>query len=311
MQKIFLLILLTINTLIFPFFTGLKYTFRNTQFENYIVLTSSIERKVYIYDLETNKLKYLFNNVGVYPAISYTDKNYLFIIDTVGKEIILIDLKKQKKYTKRLEHRPIFYNRINSIIYILDSEGNLFGYDFNLNLVYYHKFVSTPNYFYFYKSKPIGLYIWKNDIDFEYQGKIYNYNLTTPSLLVDNFIIDTRGGNILEIDKKKLYKSEPYISFAIIWNKKLYFGSMFSNTIYSIESGKIEKVAKLNYQPTYAKIINDKLYILSASNNKLIIFDNNTIQEIETGDFPIEIFSYKGEIAVVCAENGEINIFEF
>lgn len=312
MQKTFLTILLILSTYIFPFYTGINYTFRNSQYKNFIILTSSVERRIAVFNINTNKVEFFFQNVGVYPAVSYMYKNKILTVDTVGKKLILIDLKENKKYYKKLEYKPLFYQNINNIVYILDSNGNLFGYDFQLNIKFHHKFLSNPDYFYFYNNSPIGLYIWDKNIDFEYQNKQYNYNMITPSLVVSNFIIDTRGGKIFDLEENKSYKSEPYISFAAILNNNLYFGSMYSNTIYMIKNGKIEMVKKLNYQPTFGKSFDNKLYILSSTSNKLIVFNpkNDKIIEYNTGEYPIQLFKHNNKIIVISSEYGEINIIE-
>ena len=136
--------------------------------------------------------------------------------------------------------------------------------------------------------------------------------MITPSLVVSNFIIDTRGGKIFDLEENKSYKSEPYISFAAILNNNLYFGSMYSNTIYMIKNGKIEMVKKLNYQPTFGKSFDNKLYILSSTSNKLIVFNpkNDKIIEYNTGEYPIQLFKHNNKIIVISSEYGEINIIE-
>jgi len=289
--------------------TGVKYTFRNTSFNKYIVLTSSIERKIIIFNMETLKIDYLLDNVGVYPAISYLYDDKLLIIDSVGKQLILYNLKNSETLTKDLEYKPIFYKRINDTVYLLDFAGNLYGFNFDLDVVFYHKFLSDPDYFDFYNSKPIGFYIWRSEFDIEFEDNLLNFDLTTPVFMVSKYIFDLRGGKILNFETKVTLETSPYISFGTIWKSKIYFGSMFSKEIYSLENDKIYTVAKLEFPPTYGKVFNDKLFILSAPKNKLIIIGEN-IQIFETGNFPVELFKYKNKIFVVCGENGEINIIE-
>ncbi|OOC42059.1 hypothetical protein [Thermosipho sp. 1074] len=313
MQKKYLILyLLIFNVLIFSIsqHLGVKYIFRNTQFDKYLILTSSTQRTVIVYNMETEKIEYYFTNVGIFPAISYLDKNLLLIIDTVGTKLISINLKTHEKNLKHLEKKPIFYQRDKDKVYILDTDGNLYGYSFTLHLKYYYKFLSAPNYFYMYKNYPLGLFIWKKEVDLEYKKKLYNFNLITPSFLVEDYVVDTRGGNILRLVNFKIYKTSPYISFVLNWNKKIYFGSMFSNEIYTIKNDKIELWKKLQYTPTNAKVINNKLYILSAPYNKLMVFNSNgNTKEFKTDKYPIDIFSYKNKVFVICAENGVINIF--
>ncbi|ABR31154.1 hypothetical protein SU69_06610 [Thermosipho melanesiensis] len=314
MQKkylvLFLLIIFSLSIFSKTYYTGINYTFRNTKYKNYLVLTSSIQRIVAIFNLESKKIEYYFDNVGFYPSISFLKDNKLLVIDTVGKKIILINIKTNQKNVKYFENKLMFYQRYNDIVYVLDTKGNIYGYDFNLNMVSYHKFLSSPNYFYIYKDYPLGLYVWREDFDVEYKDKLYNFNLITPTLVVDNYIIDTRGGTILDFITKITYKASPYISFALNWKGILYFSSMYSNEIYTLKNGKIVLWNKLKYSATNGKIINNNMYILSAPYNKLLKIDNNgNISIFETSKYPIDIFKHNNEIVVVGAENGEINIF--
>lgn len=307
----FSLLFITLASLSFPLkiATGVKYTFRNTFYENYIVLTSSLERKIVIFNMKTQKIDYFLSNIGIYPAISYLYKDKLLIIDSVGKQLILYNINNSVVNTKNLENKPVFYKRFDNIVYVLDSTGNLYGFNFDLETVYFHKFLSDPDYFDFFNSKPIAFYIWRNEFDVEYEEKLLNFNLTTPVFMVSKYILDFRGGKILDFETKKVYETAPYISFGVIWNNKLYFGSMFSKEIYAFENDKIYSEAKLDFPPTSGKILNNKLYILSAPKNKLIIVGKD-IKTYDTGNFPVDVYSFDNKIFVICAENGEINIIE-
>lgn len=311
LKQLFSLILIVIASLSFPLKidTGVKYTFRNTSFENYIVLTSSLERKVVIFNMRTQTIDHFLNNVGIYPTISYLYNDKLLIIDSVGKKLILYNINKSETKIKNLENKPIFYKRFKNNVFVLDSIGNLYGFNFDLDIVYFHKFLSDPDYFDFFDSKPIAFYIWREEVDLEYEDKLLNFNLTTPVLMVSKYILDLREGKILDFENKKIYETAPYISFGVIWNDKLYFGSMFTKEIYAFENGKIYSELKLDFQPTNGKVLNNKLFVLSASKNKLIIIDKD-IKTFETEKFPVDVYGFNDKIFVVCAENGEINIIE-
>lgn len=278
-------------------------------YNNFIVLTSSIERKVAIFNMDTYKIEYYFDNVGIYPIVSFLKANKLLVVDSVGKQLILYNLSTSKIETKKLSSKPLSYKRIDNIIYVLDMEGNLYGFNFNLETVYYYKFLSTPDYFDFYNSKPIAFYLWKNEFDIEFENEFFNFNLKTPTFIVSKYIFDTRGGKILDFEKKKIIETQPYLSFGLLWNDELYFASMYTKEIYKIKNDKIYNVMKLSYQPTNGIFFNDKLYVLSASDNKLIAIDKE-VKIFDTGKFPIDIYAYKGKLYVICAENGEINIYK-
>ena len=142
MQKRFLNLfvrILTIYYLFIPFYafsiseekviyTGISYTFRNTVWGRYLVLTSSLERKVAIIDLEKKQIYRIASNVGIYPVISYVYKRSLMVIDGVGKQILLYkidDMSLAKSY--KFKAKPIFSERVGNNVYILDINGNIYG----------------------------------------------------------------------------------------------------------------------------------------------------------------------------------------
>ncbi|SHH16159.1 hypothetical protein [Thermosipho atlanticus] len=303
-----LLVLLSYTLFSESIYTGIKYTYRNTIYENYIILTSSIERKVVIFNVENKKIDFFLTNVGVYPVVSYMNEKELLVIDSVGKQVLLYNLENLQVVNKELDYKPIFYKKLDNVVYILDNNGNLYGFNFDLEIIYHHKFSSKPSYFDFYNSKAIGFYIWNKEIDIEYDNKLLNFNLITPNHMISKYVLDSRGGKILDFETKKIYTTEPYLSFGLLWNNELYFASMFTKTIYKLKNDKIYSVAKLEFQPTNGKVFNDRLYILSAHDDKLIIIGKK-IEVFDTGKFPIDIFKYKDKIIVICADNGEINIF--
>ncbi|QTA38754.1 hypothetical protein JYK00_04400 [Thermosipho ferrireducens] len=293
-------------------YTGTAYTFRNTVWDNYLVLTSSLERKVVIVDLESREIYKVKSNVGIYPVISYIYKEFLMVIDGVGKQLLLYNVKNMsliKNY--ELKAKPIFSERVGNYVYILDIKGNIFGFDFNLNIIYSYNFIDSPTYFYFYKGKPIGLILWDKTKDFELDRKFFNYDLITPSIVVNSYLVDTRGGKILNLEGGKINKISSYLSFATMWDSYLVVGSLYTRKIYFLKSDKIYKEIELKYQPTLGLVSEKYLVALSASDNKLMLYDGQKVLYYDTGKYPISVFKISNGIVVVCADFGEVWFYKF
>jgi len=297
-------------------YVGLKYSFRNYRTNGDVILIDPFSKNMAVYNLSNKQVLAFYTHIGNFVIAAYDLKDSYIIVDRTGPFISKISLSGEVLSKVRFERRIQASNFSKDNIYVLLEGGQLFIYNRDLKLVSKYSFSASPAYLFVWEGKVFSTYLWNDNYDIEFVGeKPKKVGLTTPSLLVENLLIDTRGGQVLNLSNNKLTKVASYISSAYFDGDKYYIASMSNSTIYVLKNDVIISSFHVPYTPTYISKIGNYVIVLSAPYNKVMIIKNDKdISVFDTGDYPIEVFKINNSqdsFAVYCSDSGEMYYYYF
>ncbi|MGC8820734.1 MAG: hypothetical protein ACP5PP_06525 [Fervidobacterium sp.] len=317
----FTLFILAVSSLIFSssvekVYIGIKYSFRNFRTDGTVILVDPINKNMVVYDLELKQILNLYKYIGSYVINSFPIDDGYIIIDRVGQKISKISFEgwviNGLSFPRRIQ-QSLFQD--NSI-YVLLEGGELNVFDTDLNKKFSYNFSGSPTFLFLWNGKIFVTYLWNDNFDVEFVGeKPRKIGLTTPSILVKDMLVDTRGGQLYNLGTGKIVKLAPYISSADFDGSAYYVSSMSNQTIYVVQNDSVVYSFKVPYTPTAVKKIGENIVILSASGNKVMVTnDGKDIKVFDTGDYPLEVFPLndsQNSFAVYCSDSGEMYYYKF
>lgn len=297
-------------------YVGLKYSFRNYKTNGDVILIDPFSKTMVIYGLESKKIMSFYNQIGSFVIAVYDLKDSHIIVDRTAPAIYKKSLNGEVIASVKFDRRIQSSVYVNDTIYILLEGGQLFVYDKDLKLIFKSSFSGSPAYLFIWKGKVLATYLWNNSYDVEFLGeKPYKIGLTTPALLVEDLLIDTRGGQVYNLSNKKTTRIAPYISSAYFDGTFYYIASMSNSAIYILREDDMVGSFSVPYTPTYVSKVGNYIVILSAPYNKVMVTENGKdILTFDTGDYPIEVFKLFNDtnsFAVYCSDSGEMYYYYF
>ncbi|HOQ39244.1 MAG TPA: hypothetical protein PKI14_04010 [Fervidobacterium sp.] len=294
-------------------YVGIKYSFRNFRTNGEVIFIDPFGKKMAVYELATKQIMAFYNYIGNFVTSVYDFKNSYIIVDRTGPSISKVSLAGEALKTVKFERR-IQGSVINDgKVYVLLEGGQFYAYDSELKQVASGKFAGSPAYIYAWNGKVFGTYIWNDSYDIEFIGEEpQDIGLTTPSILNENLLIDTRGGQVYNLETKKVIKLSPYLSSSYFDGQSYFVSSMSNSTVYVLDGEKVLWSFRVPYTPTSVSKIGENIVVLSSSNNKVMVTtDGKNIETYPTGEYPIEIFKLNNGFAVYCSDSGEIYYYYF
>lgn len=305
-------------------YIGIKYSFRIFKTDGEVIFVDPFSRKMILFNLYSRQVLNFLNNVGKFAVGAYKLENGYLIVDRVdpsvqrisdfGERIFRINL------SKRVQGNILNGNRL----YILLEGGEFEEFEIReneLRRISTYKFEGSPSYIFLWKDKIFATYLWNDERDIQFLGENpKELGLTTPSLLIEDILIDTRGGKVYNLNTNKITALAPYISSGYYdpVENIYYIASMSNFSVYLIKDDKIISSFKVPFTPTNISKINNSIVILSAPYNKVMITsDGKNILTLDTGDYPLEIFKIDklsgnpNAFAVYCSDSGEIYYYYF
>ncbi|ODN29970.1 hypothetical protein [Fervidobacterium thailandense] len=289
-------------------YVGIKYSFRNFRTDGKLILVDPFSRRLALYDLENKRIEFSANQFGSFVIAVYDIQDGYLVVDRTSPSVSRLD--KEWKTVKRValprRIQGAYFDGAN--LYVLLESGSLYIFDTELNQISTHNFSGSPAYLLVWKSRPFVTYLWNDNADIQFLGDTpREFGLTTPALLEGTYLVDTRGGQLLNLETGKIVKLKPYISSIAFDGNVYYVASQSVSTIYVVNEDKILRSFQVPYTPTTVKKVYDFIVILSAPYNKVMVTrDGSSLDVLETGDYPLEVFEISNGFAVYCSDSGEI-----
>uniref|UniRef100_A0A7C4GF20 WD40 repeat domain-containing protein n=1 Tax=Fervidobacterium thailandense TaxID=1008305 RepID=A0A7C4GF20_9BACT len=289
-------------------YVGIKYSFRNFRNNGKVFLVDPFSRKLTIYDIENRRVDFSIEQFGSFVIAVFSTSNGYLIVDRTSPSVLKFDPDwrqiKKVPLTRRVQG-SVFSN---GNLYLLLEGGTLCVFDQDLNQLSAHNFTGSPAYLFVWKELPFVTYLWNDNADIQFLGdEPKDFGLTTPAIFEGSYLVDTRGGQLLNMETGKVIKLKPYISSVTFDGKTYYAASQSASTIFVINEDKIVQSIQVPYTPTAVKRIQDKLVILSAPYNKvMVIRDGGSLEVLETGEYPLDVFEIANGFAVYCSDSGEM-----
>lgn len=319
--KIFLFAIFLVNLTLFgvnveKVFLGVKYSFESFQSDGNAIFVDPFNKKMIVYDLSSKSIVSSLDYVGNFVIGVYQSENGYVVVDKTGHYISKIS--KQGFQVKRVVLRDKIQGSLlqDDKIYILLENGELYVFDTNLNQVSTYKFSDSPDYIFSWNKKILVTYQWNDNYDVEFiNEKPRKIGLMTPSILVGDLLIDTRGGQAYNLKTGKTITLAPYISSGFYDGTNHYIACMSNLTVYIVKNDSVQSSFKVPYPPTAIKKIGNLIVTLSAQHNKVMVtVDGKDVKAYETGDNPQEIFKVKNSqsvFSVYCSDNGYMYYYHF
>lgn len=294
-------------------YVGIKYSFRNFRTNGEVIFIDPFGKKMAVYELATKQILAFYNYIGNFVVEVYDLKNSYITVDRTGPNISKVSLAGEALKTVKFERRIQGSVMNNGNIYVLLEGGQFYVYDTDLKQVSSGKFVGSPAYIYAWNGKVFGTYIWNDSYDVEFIGEEpKDLGLTTPSLLVRDLLIDTRGGQVYNLETKKTIKLSSYISSAYFDGQNYLIASMSNSKVYTLNGENTISSFQVPYTPTAIAKVGENIVVISAPYNKVMITtDGKNIETYPTGEYPIEIFKLNNGFAVYCSDSGEVYYYYF
>ncbi|MGQ9856529.1 MAG: hypothetical protein ACUVQF_07315 [Fervidobacterium sp.] len=297
-------------------YVGIKYSFRNFRTNGDVIFIDPFSRNMAVYDISSKQILSYFNYIGNFVIAVYDLKNSYLVVDRTGPYLSKISLDGELLQSVKFERRiqGSLFDGKNA--YILLEGGALHIYDTNLKLVSKSAFSGSAAYIFLWRDKVLGTYLWNDSYDVEFLNeKPVKIGLTTPSILVNDLLVDTRGGQVYNLATGKLTKLASYISSAYFDGDTYYIASMSNSTIYMLKNDEIIGGFKVPYTPTYVAKVGEQVVVLSAPYNKVMVTSNGKdIITLDTGDYPLEVLrinNSNNSFAVYCSDSGEVYYYYF
>lgn len=307
-----LILLLTLNPLfawnVDKIYVGVKYSFRNFRADGKIFLVDPFSRKLVVYDIENKRIDLSMNQFGSFVIAVFNTPDGYLVVDRTSPSVSKFDL--EWKQTKRITLPKRVQGAVfsNNSLYVLLEGGTLYIFDQDINQLSAHDFTGTPAYLFLWKGRPFVTYLWNDGADVQLLGDVpKDFGLTTPALLEGNYLVDTRGGQLLNLETGAVVKLKPYISSITFDGRMYYVASQSVSTVFVVNDDKVLHSFQVPFTPTAVRKIQDKLVILSAPYNKVMVTrDGSFIETLETGEYPIEVFETANGFVVYCSDSGEM-----
>lgn len=319
--KIFLCVLLLLDIFLLGInvekvFVGVKYSFRNFQTDGSVIFVDPFNRKMVVYDISSKSVVSSYDYIGSFVISVYSYENGYFIVDRTGQYVAKVSIDGQQLKRVGFQKRIQGSLMQDDKIYILLEGGELHVLDKELNRAFTYKFTGSPAYIFSWNEKVFVTYLWNDNYDIEFINETpKKIGLTTPSILVGDMLIDTRGGQVYNLKTGKITKLSSYISSAYYDGTNYYITSMSNSTVYIVQNDSIRSSFKLPYTPTAVRKVGNLFVFLSAPYNKVMVTtDGKDVKVYETGDYPLEIFSVENSqnvVAVYCTDSGDLYYYYF
>ncbi|MFN3691995.1 MAG: hypothetical protein ACK4R7_03790 [Fervidobacterium sp.] len=329
-KKLFLLILLSLFSSILIFssninkvYIGVKYSFRTFRTNGDIIFVDPFGKKIISFNLYSRQVSNFLSNVGTFVIGVYKLEKGYILVDRVDPSIVIISDFGERISRVNLSKRVQGSLFNGKQLYVLLEGGILEVFELNaenqLKKSLTHNFEGSPSYIFLWKDNIFVTYLWNNERDIQFLGgQPKELGLTTPSLLIGDMLVDTRGGKLYNLTTNNIITISPYISNGYYDQVEnvYYVASMSNYSVYQIKDDKVIHSFKVPFTPTNISKIDDYMIILSAPYNKVMITKNGKdIITFDTGDYPLEVFSLKDEtktgFAVYCSDSGEIYYYYF
>lgn len=319
--KVLVFIFLILGTVFFALniekvFIGVKYSFRSFQSNGNVIFLDPFNKKMVIYDLVEKSVVYSHDHVGDFVINVYQYDDCYFVVDRVGRYVAKVSDEflqmKRLSFQRRIQGSLMQGDKI----YVLLEGGELHIVDKELNRVSTYKFSGAPSYIFSWNKKVFATYLWNDNYDIEFINETpKDLGLTTPSMLVGDLLIDTRGGQVYNLRTGKSLKLASYLSSAFYDGTNYYIACMSSSAIYIVKNDTVQSSFKVPYTPTAVKKVGEFIVVLSAPYNKVMVTtDGKNVEVYETGDYPLEIFGIKNlqnAFSIYCSDNGYMYYYYF
>lgn len=329
-KKVFLLILMFLFSSILIFssnidkvYIGVKYSFRTFRTNGDIIFVDPFNKKILSFNLYSRQVSNFLTNVGTFVIGVYKLENGYILVDRVDPSIVIISDFGERISRINLSKRVQGSLFNGKQLYVLLEGGILEVFELNadnrLKKSFTYNFEGSPSYIFLWKDNIFVTYLWNNERDIQFLGeRPKELGLTTPSLLIGDILVDTRGGKLYNLITNNIVTIAPYISSGYYDQAEnvYYVASMSNFTVYQIKDDKVIYSFKVPFTPTNISKIGDNIIILSAPYNKVMITKNGKdIITFDTGDYPLEVFilqdGTKSGFAVYCSDSGEIHYYYF
>ncbi|QIV78804.1 hypothetical protein HER11_07615 [Fervidobacterium pennivorans subsp. keratinolyticus] len=317
-----LVLLIFYNTLfgivIEKVYVGIKYSFRNYRTNGDVIFIDPFGKKMALYELSSKQILDFYNYIGNFVIAVYDLKDSYIIVDRTGPYLSKMALSGELLSTVKFDRRIQASIFDGEKIYILLESGAAYTFDKNLKQLSVANFTGSPAYMFLWKGRLLGTYLWNDNYDVEFLGeKPLKIGLTTPSILVNDLLVDTRGGKVYNLATGKITKLASYISSAY-YDKdsgNYYICSMSNSTVYVIKDDTVVNSFQVPFTPTQVSKIGNFIVVLSAPYNKVMVTTNGKdFTVLDTGDYPLEIFKIGNSntsFAVYCSDSGEVYYYYF
>jgi hypothetical protein len=318
-----LLVLLIFSSTLFSVviekvYVGIKYSFRNYRTNGDVIFIDPFSKKMALYELSSKQILDFYNYIGNFVIAAYDLKDSYIIVDRTGPSLSKMALSGELISTVKFDRRIQASIFDSEKIYILLEGGAAYVFDKNLKQLSASNFTGSPAYMFLWKGKLLGTYLWNDNYDVEFLGeKPVKVGLTTPSILVNDLLVDTRGGKVYNLATGKITKLASYISSAYYDKDSGYYyiSSMSNSTVYIVKDDSVVNSFQVPFTPTQISRIGNFIVTLSAPYNKVMVTTNGKdITVLDTGDYPLEIFKIGNSntsFAVYCSDSGEVYYYYF
>lgn len=299
-------------------YVGIKYSFRNYRTNGDVIFIDPFSRKMALYELSSKQILGFYNYIGNFVIAVYDLKDSYIVVDRTGPNLSRMalsgELISNAKFDRRIQSSLFDGDKI----YVLLEGGTVYAFDKNLNQIFKKSFTGSPAYLFLWRGQLLATYLWNDNYDVEFLGEQpVKTGLTTPSILANDLLVDTRGGKVYNLATGKTTKLAAYISSAH-YDKdtgQYYISSMSNSTVYVLKDDAVMNSFQVPYTPTQVSKIGNYIVVLSAPYNKVMVTTNGKdTMVLDTGDYPLEVFKIGASttsFAVYCSDSGEVYYYYF
>lgn len=294
-------------------FLGVKYSFRTFSRSGEVILVDPFAKSVVFFNLEARKVTRTFAPLGNFIIGIYEVPDGFIVVDRGEPSVFKIRVGGQIVRRVPLPRRAISSTFENNIVYVLLEGGTIIGFNSELSQVSSETTRGNPSYVFVWNGRVLVTHLWSESIDFQFLGETHrDVGLMTPSIVVGDFLVDTRGGQLYNLRTGVTIKTAPYISSVHYDGTHYYACSMSNSTIYKLDAERVLGSFRVEYTPTNIKKLGDALVILSAPHAKVMVtFNERDVTVRDTGEYPLEVFRVPNGFAVYCSDSGEMWYYGF
>lgn len=294
-------------------YIGLKYSFRTFCRNGEVVLVDPFSRTAAFYNLESKTVTRTISPFGNFVIALYEVPDGFLVVDRGEPSVFKMRATGQIVRRVSLPRRALSSTFVNNTLYVLLEGGAVLAFTPDLSQTMNDTFRSSPAYVFSWNNRLLATFLWNDGADFQFIGEApREVGLVTPSLLVGDFLVDTRGGQLYNLRTGKLVKLRPYISSVHYDGKHYYVASMSVATVYKLDDEKVLTSFQVPFTPTVVRKVGDAIVVLSSASSKVMVsFDERNVGIYESGEYPIEVFAVTDGFAVYCSDSGEFWYYRF
>lgn len=294
-------------------YIGLKYSFRTFCRNGEVVLVDPFSRTATFYNLEAKTVTRTISPFGNFVIALYEVPDGFLVVDRGEPSVFKIRPTGQIVRRVSLPRRALSSTFVNNTLYVLVEGGAIFAFSPDLVQTMNDTFRGSPMYVFSWNNRVLATFLWNDAADFQFIGEVQrDVGLITPSALVGDFLVDTRGGQLYNLRTGKLVKLRPYISSVYYDGRYYYVASMSVATVYKLDDEKVLSSFQVPYTPTTVKKVGDAIIVLSSAYRKVMVSHNERdVSVYESGEYPIDVFAIQDGFAVYCSDSGEFWYYRF